>query len=367
MKKHGFIAIICFLVTLLLAFGCSNPSNENEEAELDSLGPSLESNDEEELVTSDSDLDMDSEEEEQEIPIVEPPMAEFLSARFISGTEIEFEFSSSVTVLSLSFDPFVEVDSVEGGSTVKVSLEEETAPAMQLTVEIIAEDEWENAITVEVPLISKNNHVPKLQINELRTEHSNPKAEFIEFRIVSDGNLGALRVFAASNSKNPMVYQFAPVEVIAGEYVVLHMRTFDESCVDEFGDLDESGGTDSCPTARDFWISGSTELLRKTDAVYVLDQDDRVLDAVMFSEKPDPAWGKDSLAAAAEFLFAKGAWTSPSGKICSPEDAVDSSKTSPTRSISRDETVDNTGTKADWYITANSNATPGLPNSTVRY
>jgi hypothetical protein len=310
------------------------------------------------------------EEDEPEIPVVLPSMAEFLSAKFASGKEIEFEFSSPVTVVSLSFEPSIEIDSLEEGSTVKVYLEEETEPAKQFKIEIIAEDEWENTIVMELLLVSRNNRVPLLQINELRTEYSNPKAEYIEFKILSDGNLGALRVFAAGNNKNPMVYQFAPLEVSEGEYIVLHMRTLEESCVDEYGDsLDESGGTDSCPIARDFCIPGSAKLLRKNDAVYVLDQDNRVLDAVMISDAPDLSWKKDYLEAAAEFLFTEGAWTSPSGGICTPADAVDSSniKTSLTRSISRDETIENTRTSADWYVTALNGATPGLPNSPLRF
>jgi hypothetical protein len=84
----------------------------------------------------------------------------------------------------------------------------------------------------------------------------------------------------------------------------------------------------------------------------------------MISETSTGTWDKDYLAAAAEFLFSKGAWESPAGEICSPADAVDSSaiKTSLTRSISRDEAAEDTNTAADWYITSTKGASPGLPN-----
>ena len=206
-------------------------------------------------------------------------------------------------------------------------------------------------------------------INELRTEYSKPRAEYIEFKMLSAGNLGALRVFIEGNYKNPMTYEFSPVEVKAGEYVVLHLRALDDLCKDEYGNnLNESGGTDSSPTARDFWIPGSAKLLHKTDAVYALDQDDRVISAVMLSEAPDASWQKDYFAQAAELLFKQGAWKSADGKICGPKDAVNSSaiKTAATRSISRDETVKNTNTQADWYIAATSCATPGEPNNPKR-
>jgi hypothetical protein len=216
------------------------------------------------------------------------------------------------------------------------------------------------------------NQLVELLINELRTEWSSSaaRAEYIEFKITSDGNMGGLKVFAASNNKNAMIFEFAPVQVKAGDYIVLHLRTLDAACRDEYGSrLDESGGMDSCPTARDFWIPGSNKLLRKTDAVYVLDKDDRVLDAVMISESPDASWDRTYLAEAAEFLFNEGAWKSPSGEICTPADAVSSANTGTavTRSISRDETVENSKTAADWYVTANAGITPGLPNNPKRY
>ena len=90
--------------------------------------------------------------------------------------------------------------------------------------------------------------------------------------------------------------------------------------------------------------------------------DDKVLDAVMISEFPDAAWGKDYFAEAAEFLFSRGAWKSKSGKVCSPAEAISSAATATTRSICRDETKENTGAAADWFLTNTSGATPGLPN-----
>jgi hypothetical protein len=214
-------------------------------------------------------------------------------------------------------------------------------------------------------------NVLAMRINELRTEYNGntSRAEFIEFKILSAGNLGGLRVFVASNVSNPLIYEFLPVEVKAGEYVVLHLRTLDDSSVDELGsDLNESGGRDASPDARDFWIPGNTKLLRKTDAVYIMDQDDRILDAVMIAESPIPPRSMAFFLQAAEFLFTNDAWKSANGTIPGVEDAVNSTAigTALTRSISRDETVPDTDTAADWYITANNGATPGRENDPRR-
>jgi len=292
----------------------------------------------------------------------------FLNYKTVSENEITFEFSREVRVTSLSLIPDIAVASIENGSTVKVTLNENTEPGMQITADLLAEDEHKNTINVLIPFRARNNRMPKLVINEVRTEYSNPRVEFIEFKIETSGNLGAMRVFTAGGSQKPSIYEFSPVEVKKDEYVVLHLRNREEECRDEYTDnLAESGGTDSSANARDFWIPGTVKRINKTGVIYLLDQDDHVLDAIMFSEKPDTWWTKDYLAEAAEFLYSKGAWKSKSGNICSPADALNSAGTTATRTICRDETIENSGTAANWYIVAASNATPGGKNSIKRY
>ena len=297
--------------------------------------------------------------------------ASFLRVKMVSESEIHFEFSSPVRVISISFEPALSIDSIEDGKTVKVFLKETPEPFLYIMADLLVEDEGENVFSMQAQFRSRNMNIPELYINELRTEFTSPnRAEFIEFYIKTAGNLGGLRVFAAGNYKNPMIYEFSPVEVKEGQYVVLHLRSFSDLCVDEYGpDLGASGGNDSSPNARDFWIPGATELLRKTDAVYVLDEVDRALTAVMISETPDLFWKKDYFEKAAEFLFNEGVWESPAGGICTPLDAVSSAKikSSSTRSISRDETVADSHTALDWYVTQNYGATPGLPNDPIRF
>ena len=293
----------------------------------------------------------------------------FLSCKAVSETEINFLFSHPVRVTSLNFDPAIRLEAVEDGSVVRVNFAGGPGPGEKLTADILAEDENGNTINVLVPFRTRNDRIPQMYINEIRTETAKPKYEFIEFKTLEAGNLGALRLYIAGNYKAPMVYEFQSIEVNKGEYITLHLRTTEEGCCDELGsNLAESGGTDSSPTARDLWIPGSNKLLHKTDAVYLLDQDDRVVDAVMLSESAEPWWNKDYLAEAADFLFRAGAWTGPDGNICSPSGAVASTGTTATRTICRDETLkENSRTAADWYITATSSATPGGINNPKRY
>jgi hypothetical protein len=293
----------------------------------------------------------------------------FLSCKAVSETEINFCFSKPVKVAALYFSPALDVEEVEDGDTVRVIYSGGPGSGVKITADLLAKDDSGNTINVLVPLLTRNTRIPALVINEIRTENAKPRYEFIELKTLKAGNMGALRVFIAGNYKAPMVYEFPSIEVAAGEYITLHLRTTEENSRDELGhNLNESSSTDSSPTARDLWIPGSTKLIHKTDAIYLLDQDDQVVSAVMFSETADPWWNKDYFADAAEFLFNAGAWKNPDGSMCGPADAVRSTTTTATRTICRDETLNtNSGTAADWYITANSSATPGTPNNPKRY
>ena len=303
----------------------------------------------------------------------------FLGCKAVAEDEIEFTFSKPVKVKSINFNPELAIVSSDTADhddrIVRVKLEEKLPPGILLTADILAEDDKRNTINVLVPFRSRNNRMPKLEINEFRTEYSRSvsaarttyRVEFAELKIKTAGNFGGMRVVMAGGSQKPTVYTFAPVEVRAGDYVALHFRKMEDACKDEYGRLDESGGTEAVPTAREFWIPGTDKLINKTGFIYVLDQDDEVLSAVMFSETPDVLWKKDYLAEAAEFLHQKGAWTNASGGICSPADSIITIGTTATRTICRDETKPNTNTAADWYITVTSGQTPGRTNNTGRY
>ena len=295
----------------------------------------------------------------------------YLGSRTVSEDEIEFEFSQPVTIRQISFDPHLSVASVEEGSIVKVKFEESAKPGIMLTADLLAEDNKRNTINVLVSLRSRNNRMPRMVINEICTEHSNPRTEFIEFRMLTDGNIGAMRVIIMgnTNASRLTVYEFKPAEVKKDEYMVLHLRTVEDSCVDEYTDnLNLSGGRNATPNARDIWIPGNSKRIHKeASVVYVLDQDDNVICGVMISTEVNDWWSKDYIAEAAGFLYKKGVWQSVDGKLPSPADAIRSTGTTNTRTINRNENAENTNTKIDWYVTVTSGATPGRANNTGRY
>ena len=305
--------------------------------------------------------------EEAEVPV-------FLDCRAVSPTEVVFSFSHPVRVVSLEFDPAQETESIDEGNEVKVTLTGGLREGMKITADILVEDAKENTLNVIVPFRARNDRMPALVFNELRSEYSKPKVEFIEFLTLGAGNLGAMRLFIASSSLSNPVYEFPPVEVTEGEYIVLHLRTVEEGCLDETGqDLSLSGGTETHDGSRDFWLPEAVKMLRKTDALWIIDQDDRIIDAVLLSESKGSEWSSNAIAQAAALLGGKKAWLPASidnegdNWVPEPSDAFITLGTTNTRTMCRDESIPSQPRAGNWYITATSSATPGKPNNTKRY
>ena len=304
----------------------------------------------------------------------------FLDCRAVSSTEISFRFSEPVRMVSFNLDPGAEMLSCRDGEEVLVTLAQPLGTGVRITADILVEDEHRNTLNVLVPFRSKNERPPLLLINEIRTAGTNvnnpktAKVEFIEFYSKSAGNLGSLRLYAASYSLTQPVYEFNPVEVKAGEYIVLHLRTPSADCVDETtADLAVSGGNDALPIARDLWVPGSQKTVHDTDAIYLADQDGHIIDAVLLCEVSGNSWNKAYMAEAAALFAAQGVWL-PAGGLepaagtytLTASDAVYSVPATATKTFNRDESLEKGGRPENWYITTSSNNSPGKSNSTNR-
>ena len=130
-----------------------------------------------------------------------------------------------------------------------------------------------------------------LQINELRTEFSSlvNHAEYIEFKVIKGGCMDGLRLYSVmNNAQDIFVYIFPEIDVEAGEYITLHLQTFNkfDSCDELRDDLTISGGDGACPSARDLWVTGNDKLIDKTCIVYIQDINGKIMDAVFLNEKP---------------------------------------------------------------------------------
>ncbi|GHU37896.1 hypothetical protein FACS1894172_21480 [Spirochaetia bacterium] len=290
----------------------------------------------------------------------------FLASRAVSPTVLDFEFSQPVKVKNLNFQPALEIEQVTEGTVVEIQYTERPGKGERIVADVLVEDEQQNTLNVLVPLRTRNDKLPQVQITEIRTEYSKPKVEFIEFKVLGDGNLGALQLFIASNGLDVPIYEFQPVDVKRGDYVVLHLRKLDENAKDETGTalgvvVKETDATEG----RDFWLPDAKKVIRKTDAVYFVDQDGKIMDAVLMSADSGTQWANENIAKAAELFNRQGAWKGTGTRTPTPNDAVQTANTTATRSISRNESKTDSNTASDWFITGSSKATPGIVNVSI--
>jgi hypothetical protein len=209
-----------------------------------------------------------------------------------------------------------------------------------------------------------------LEINELQTELTTvgKHAEFIELKVAQSGNLDGVCLYIMYEADSPFVYNFPDITVAEGDIITLHLQKLETVCIDELGEnLSASGGNESCPTARDLWVSGTAELLHKTDIVYLQDANGRFMDAVVLNEKPGASWNNKQahFAEITKKLFTAGMWMSADGSPPAPLDAVNTSSigTSIHKSVSRYKDRENFHTATDWYIAEAGYSTPGMANS----
>jgi hypothetical protein len=305
----------------------------------------------------------------------------FIAYRAETGTEIKFRFSTPVKIIQAFLDTEDEIEPFtdEYDRSISLRFTSDHSGGKAFTADLLVEDADGNSLNVLVPFKTRNDRIPKLVINEIRFDYKKDEtAEFIELHTQTAGNLGALRLFLASTSLDEPVYEFPLVEVAADEYITLHLRTLGvDKAVDELGvklDLGSSGknGKDSRDDARDLWVPGSTKYLHDTaDVIYLLDQDDMILDGLAVMENGSAAWDKNKdFSKAAELLAKQGAWLNANGtavKTPGTADAVNSKDATATRTLCRNENIPDSNTLTDWYICIQGGASPGTKNNPNLY
>jgi len=329
--KHLLILVMINSL-LFAAVGCSNDLGSHQEHETELPG----------------------EEEPAEITAQAPDNAQ---ERTYNQETVSQEIENSVTETPENETPVIKTPEE------KAPTEEtpETEPQEENDPEVIL-PETEPPIVVQ-PVIAL------LEINELKTDFSSTLfyTEYVEFKVKRAGNLKGISLNIMNDAKNPFIYFFPDINVNLGEYITLHLRTYEKKCIDELGDnLSLSGGIEACPTARDLWVAGSDEYLKKTDIIYLQDANGNIFDAVVLNQNPSNSWNKDQshFAGITEKLYNAGVWKAADGKKPTPLDAINTSSigSSVYKSISRHEEKENTHTANDWYITASGYSTPGKPN-----
>ncbi len=246
----------------------------------------------------------------------------------------------------------------------------------------VAQDSQGNSLLFQVPFHGFNQNVAGVVFSEVRSGYSKPKVEYIELYVHTGGDMAGI-VLSATNKD--FEYVFPSVEVAAGEYLVLHMRTLEQESghVDELdGNLNASTASDSCENARDLWVPLTEKIVGNSDVLVLRERTNgKMMDALLYAHPEISETIKKKTLPVAQLAVDSGAWQgSPELDGWAFSDGLTNSAS--TRSLSRQniaqiqQSAENglelpVASKEDWLVTMKVGQelgiTPGLPNSSNRY
>jgi len=292
-----------------------------------------------------------------------------------SASEAEFA-SSKINMTSVDLDK----TNVENGIEYTLHMPEKTECGKEYVLFAEAEDKKGNTLSFSTAFYGYNDMVPMIILSEVRTEASKPKPEFVELYCLSGGNTGGMILEIAYNKASSYKYTLPAADVCAGEYIIIHLRRYDDQkmfCVDETdsepSSLSASTAADSCPDSRDFWLKDNTKVIGKTSVIMLWERSrGRMLDALLLAESGKGNWQAANVGEAAQSAVLADIWIDGD----SVSNAVCSDKVTATRTVSRQNiaqlaaAVSNEDflwpvpvSASDWMVVATSQATPGKENS----
>jgi hypothetical protein len=204
-------------------------------------------------------------------------------------------------------------------------------------------------------------------LSEVKTYGSTDRGEFIELYVVSGGNLAGMKLHNGyPTQEDDRTYTFPPIDVDAGEYIVVHYRKVgnDAVFIDETGsDLTLAKGPDTSDSARDLWVDTTdSRIATATDVILLFDSSDQAIDALFYAKSTAEKWPKAGSKENAQIASENGLWNGSDFASAVYSDSVGSSHK---RTFSRHSVKDDDGAiihgKAAWRLTSES--TPGAPNS----
>ena len=303
-------------------------------------------------------------------------LPEYTGATMLSETEAVFSFSQPVAATSAFVAASSEGDfavAIEGdgefSSDVHVSLSSPPSAGEKFVLAMTVETAVGNTLSLAETLTGYNSRIPKMRINEARIAYSKPKSEFIEFEVVSGGNLSGVVIetygYTSKKEKNT-AYTFPSAEVSAGDLVVLHYRLLPEDAdfTDETGSsLSVSTGDGASDTGRDLWHDAGGKPFSDSCVFLLREQSGgSLMDALVYYTEGKDTWLSSMESAAIEAINA-GVW---SGSGDFPAFAFDATGATATRTICREPGTE-IASPESWYICATSGASPGEENSEKRY
>ena len=318
---------------------------------------------------------------EEVMPIAETEAAQQeLSAAKTARQEAPetVEADSSEQVVTVPDDENT-AESVNAGNSPAeylVFFEKPLEPSVEYILYAVAEDERNNTLSFSVGFYGLNDNLAELLLSEIRTDMTKAKVEFVELFALKNGNTGGM-VLECCNGSKKLEYVMPAVDVKAGDYIVVHLRSTEDGCSDELEAYDKCKATDCSDTAVDLWVEGNTKQVSKNGCVVLRERTGSApCDIICFLESSKTAWPSDIIEESVKEAFECGLWKDGD----TFETAFCSDKATTARTITRtglSELLNLAGagklefpvpvSAENWIIAGGVKATPGTANSETPY
>ena len=236
------------------------------------------------------------------------------------------------------------------GKSIYIVLPSELEPGIQTQISGRVRDYAGNTCAFSIQVWGMNPRLPKILINEFTTKGTDKSPDRTELRILGDGNLNGMVLYNGIPDDWDARIIFPDMEVRKNDLVVIWWT--EESPQTE----EASSVINICASCADGLSSNNgTLVLCDTPSIGAT-----VIDAVIYSNFSSSyqGFGTKGALQRAQWVLDCGTWSG---------DAIDSTSSTATRSVSRFQDGRDTDSEGDWYITVTGGSTFGTDNTSEPY
>lgn len=265
-----------------------------------------------------------------------------------SSTTVRLDFSEPVKL----YGPYVGQYSARSeGKSVYIVLPSELEPGVMTRISGRVRDYAGNTCGFSIQVWGMNPRLPKILINEFTTKGSERNPDRTELRILEDGNLNGMVLYGGIPDDWDVRFLFPDLDVSKNDLVVIWWT---EELPQEAEDL--PGVMNLCASCSDNLSSNNgTLVLCDTPSIGA-----DVIDAVIYSNFSSSyqGFGTKGAQQRAQWVLDCGAWSG---------DALDSTSSTATRSLSRFPDGRDFDIASDWFVTVTGGFTFGSDNTSEPY
>ena len=272
-----------------------------------------------------------------------------VSVSTASSSVVRIEFSEPVRIYGSSFSPFT---ARADGKFVYVTMNSSLPPGQSSSIGGRVKDYSGNTTGFSVEVWGHNPLIPPIVINEFTTKGTERSPDRTELLVKANGNINGMVLYCGIPDDNDAKVVFGDLNVKENDLIVVWWTEKLPDNVLEYGigTINICASTNSGPSS-----NNGTLVLCNTPSLGA-----GIMDAVVYSNfsASHDGYGTRGAKERAQWVLTSGFWEG---------DAVDSTTSTATRSMSRVLEGRDSNCCKDWYVTVTGGSTFGLPNDSEAY